>query len=97
MFTGTVRADLLLGDVHSLKHKRAVVRPIVSEVSRRTSVAVAETGHLDLYRRAEIGAAVVAPDAARCQEVLDQVERMIAERPEVELTSCQRRLYSSED
>jgi CBS domain containing-hemolysin-like protein len=29
VFTGTLIADLLLGDVHSLKGKRAVVRPIV--------------------------------------------------------------------
>jgi len=28
MFTGTLSLDLLLGDVHSLKEKRAVVRPI---------------------------------------------------------------------
>ena len=35
MFTGTLTADLLLGDVHSLKGKRAVVRPIVAELRRR--------------------------------------------------------------
>ena len=39
MFTGTLTADLLLGDVHSLKGKRAVVRPIVAELRRRFAVA----------------------------------------------------------
>ena len=31
MFVGTLELDLLLGDVHSLKEKRSVVRPIVAE------------------------------------------------------------------
>ena len=44
MFTGTLTADLLLGDVHSLKGKRAVVRPIVAELRRRFAVAAAEVG-----------------------------------------------------
>ncbi|WP_242418050.1 DUF503 family protein, partial [Frankia sp. CpI1-P] len=29
MWIGTLSLDLLLGDVHSLKEKRSVVRPIV--------------------------------------------------------------------
>ena len=55
MFTGTLTADLLLGDVHSLKGKRAVVRPIVAELRRRFAVAAAEVGDHDLHRRAQVG------------------------------------------
>ena len=39
MFTGSLVADLLLGDVRSLKEKRSVVRPIVAELRRRYTVA----------------------------------------------------------
>ena len=46
MFTGSLTADLLLGDVHSLKGKRAVVRPIVAELRRRFAVAAAEVGQV---------------------------------------------------
>jgi len=63
--------DVLLGDVRSLKAKRAVVRPLVAELRRRfPGVAVAETGHLDLHRRAEIGVAVVSATAANATAVL---------------------------
>ncbi len=55
MYLGTLSLDLLLGDVHSLKEKRSVVRPIVAELRRRFDVSAAETGHLDLHRRAEVG------------------------------------------
>jgi uncharacterized protein YlxP (DUF503 family) len=97
MFTGTLSLDLLLGDVHSLKEKRAVVRPIVAELRRRFEVAAAEAGDLELHRRALIGVAVVAADAAHCTQVLDACERLVAARPEVELLAARRRFHSEED
>jgi uncharacterized protein YlxP (DUF503 family) len=97
MFVGTVAFDVLLGDVHSLKEKRAVVRPIVAELRRRYDVAAAETDHHDLYRRAGIGVAVVAADAAHCGDVLDDCERFVAARPEIELLSARRRLFGADD
>ena len=97
MFVGTVEFDLLLGDVHSLKEKRSIVRPIVSDLRRRYDVAAAEVGHIDLHRRASVGVAVVAADAAHCRDVLDGCERLVAARPEVELLSARRRLHSDDD
>ena len=89
--------DLLLGDVHSLKEKRSIVRPIVAELRRRFDVAAAESGHLDLHRRAAVGVAVVAADGAHCRDVLDECERFVAGRPEAELLSARRRLFGSDD
>ena len=45
MWIGFGEFDYLLGDVHSLKQKRSVVRPIVAEIRRRFEVTVAEVGH----------------------------------------------------
>ena len=97
MFTGTLTADLLLGDVHSLKGKRAVVRPIVAELRRRYAVAAAEVGDADLHRRVQVGVATVAANAAHVTEVLDACERLIAGRPEVELLSVRRQLFRDTD
>ncbi len=98
MWIGWIELDLLLGDVHSLKGKRSVVRPIVAELGRRFSVTAAEVRHQDLHRRAGIGAAVVAGDARHVTAVLDELERFVAvERPEVELLSARRGLASSDD
>ncbi|MCW2929228.1 MAG: hypothetical protein JWM19_190 [Actinomycetia bacterium] len=89
---------MLLGDVHSLKQKRGVVRPLVAELRRRfPGVAIAETGHLDLHRRVEIGVAVVSASAGNATEVLDECERMIAVRPEIELLSARQRLFTEEE
>ena len=97
MWIGWLEFDILLGDVHSLKQKRSVVRPIVAELRRKFSVSAAETGSLDLHRRADIGIAVVAADSAHVVEVLDAAERLVAGRPEIELLSARRELRHSED
>jgi uncharacterized protein YlxP (DUF503 family) len=94
---GWLEFDLLLGDVHSLKQKRSVVRPLVAELQRRLSVSAAETDSLDLHRRAGVGMAVVAADRAHVVDVLDAAERLVAARPEVELLSVKRRLLHSGD
>ena len=97
MWMGWLEFDILLGDVHSLKEKRSVVRPIVAELQRRFSVSAAETGSLELHRRAGIGVAVVAADRAHVVEVLDAAERLVAGRPEIELLSARRDLRRSDD
>jgi uncharacterized protein YlxP (DUF503 family) len=96
-WVGSLELDVLLGDVRSLKQKRSVVRPLVAELRRRFEVSVAESGHLDLHRRAQVGVAVVAPDAAHCNDVLDGCERLVAGRPEVELVAAHRRLFGPDD
>lgn len=97
MYVGTLSFDLLLGDVHSLKEKRSIVRPIVAELQRKYAVSVAEVGDQDLHRRAEIGLAVVSGDIRHCTDVLDRCERHMVARPEVELLSVRRRYHGDGD
>lgn len=97
MWIGWLEFDLLLGDVHSLKQKRSVVRPIVAELRRKFNVAAAETDSTDLHRRAGIGVAAVSGDHSHLVEVLDAAERLVAARPEIELLSVRRGLSRSDD
>jgi hypothetical protein len=96
-WVGSLELDVVLGDVHSLKEKRSVVRPLVAEFRRRFEGSVAEAGHLDLHRRSLVGVAVVAPDAAHCVAVLDGCERLVAGRPEIELVAAHRRLFGPDE
>lgn len=97
MWVGWVEFDVLLGDVHSLKGKRALVRPLVAELRRRFDVAAAEVGHVDLHRRALIGISAVSGDRDHVTHVLDAADRFVAERPEVELLASRQRLARSDD
>lgn len=97
MWIGWLEFDLLLGDVHSLKQKRSVIRPVIAELSRKLAVSAAETGTQDLHRRAGIGVALVAADRHHVVDVLDAAERMVAGRPELELLATRRGLHHSDD
>ncbi|HEX5114569.1 MAG TPA: DUF503 domain-containing protein [Pseudonocardiaceae bacterium] len=97
MYVGALELDVLLGDVHSLKQKRSVVRPVIAELRRKYEVSVAEAGHLDLHRRALIGVAVVAADTAHVRDVLDSCERLVAGRTELQLLSARQRVVGPHD
>jgi uncharacterized protein YlxP (DUF503 family) len=97
VYVGALTLDILLGDVRSLKQKRSVVRPLIAEVHRKfPGIAVGETGHLELHRRAEIGIAVVSSTAANARQLLDACERFVAERPEIELLAARQRFLTDE-
>jgi uncharacterized protein len=92
VYVAALTLDVLLGDVRSLKAKRSVVRPLVAELRRcYPGVAVAETGHLDLHRRA------VSATAANALSVLGECERIVARHPEIELLSARQRLFNEEE
>ncbi len=97
VFTGTLTLDLLLGDVHSLKEKRGLIRPLLADLNRRAAVAAAEVDGQELHRRAILGVAVVAGSHRRVVELLDDCEGAVAWRPEFELLSVRRRIHNDED
>ncbi|WP_456698362.1 DUF503 domain-containing protein [Aeromicrobium sp. P5_D10] len=97
MWIGWLELDLLLGDVHSLKEKRSFVRPLVADIRRTFTVSAAETGSLDLHRRAGIGVGLVSSESQHIIDVLDKVEDYVARRPEFDLLSAHRGMASSAD
>jgi uncharacterized protein YlxP (DUF503 family) len=88
--------DVRLAGCRSLKDKRAVLRPVVDGCRARFHVSVAETGHQQLWQRAEIGAAVVSGSARVAREVIDDIERFIWSFPELEVIEM-RRFWLDED
>jgi uncharacterized protein len=96
VYVGILECDVLLGDVASLKHKRAVIRPLLARL-RRLEVAVNEAGDSDRHRRALIAVATVSGDSVQVHRVLDSCERQVAGEVEIELLSTRRRLIGSHD
>jgi uncharacterized protein YlxP (DUF503 family) len=90
MHVACLTLELHLPNVHSLKEKRAVLRPILEGVRRRFEVAVAEVDYQDRWQRATVGVAAVSGSAGHAQDVLDAAERFIWSFPEVEVTASQR-------
>jgi uncharacterized protein YlxP (DUF503 family) len=88
MHVACLRVELHLRHVHSLKEKRAVLKPILEGARRRYSVAAAEVDHQDCWQRATLGMATVSGSAAHAREVMDAVERFVWSFPEVEVSAA---------
>src|SRR5450755_3227409 len=76
MYVGIARISLVIGDSHSLKDKRMVLRRIKDRVRERVGVIVNEVGEQDIWQRAELGCAVVSADRKKAQALLDEVARV---------------------
>jgi uncharacterized protein YlxP (DUF503 family) len=94
---GAVEIDLHLPACHSLKEKRAVIRPIIDGARNRMRVASAEVGDQDRWQRARLGFASVGGSPGHVGEVLDAVERFVWSFPEVEVLEARRSWLSADD
>lgn len=84
MHAAAVRIEIRLSDVHSLKAKRAILRPVIRRL-RAMELSVSEVDHQDTWQRATLGVAVVAPQAGRLDEVVAAVQRSLLEDPTIEV------------
>ena len=70
---------------HSLKDKRAAIKPILEGARRRFQVAAAEVDYQDKWQRAALGFASVAAGPGHARQVLENVERFVWSFPEVDV------------
>ena len=96
MFAAAVVFEIFIPDCHTLKQKRAVIRPILDGLHRRFKVSSAEVGMQDKWQRADLGIAVIGSSQAHLLDVLGEVERFVWSFPEVQVLE-QRRTWMEED
>ncbi len=82
MFVGIVRVEIHIPGSTSLKDKRAVIRALKDRIHSRSSAAVAEVDHQDLWQRAALGIAVVAGEHAPIDARLQEIRGIIESRPD---------------
>ncbi|HKI94335.1 MAG TPA: DUF503 domain-containing protein [Gemmatimonadales bacterium] len=76
---GLVTWDLHLNGCQSLKDKRRIIKSLKDRLHNTFNVSVAETGHHELWQRAELTCAVVASDQRHVEQVLAAAGRFVAE------------------
>ena len=84
LHAAVMRVDLRIPDAGSLKAKRRVLKALIARLASGP-VAVAEVEHQDLWQRATLGIAAVAPQEGQVRRLLHGAERTIRETREVEL------------
>lgn len=77
MYVGIARLSVVIGQSHSLKEKRMVLRRIKDRVRERLGVAVNEVGEQDNWQRSELGVAVTSGERTKALALLDDVVRAV--------------------
>jgi uncharacterized protein YlxP (DUF503 family) len=95
MTVGIARVTLFLGEAHSLKEKRMVLRRVKDRAQQKFNLAIAEVGDNDLWQRAVLGLAVVGSGRRFTESALDEVVRFI--RDEAEVTDVEREIQTFGD
>jgi hypothetical protein len=85
MHAAALRLELRIPGVRSLKAKRSVLKAVSAMLSSTFPVAVSEVDHQDLWQRATLGVALVAPQAGQLERLIHAVQRTMLEHPDVEL------------
>ncbi len=78
MTIGVIAWELEVFGCHSLKEKRSVIKSLKDRLHDRFNVSVAETGHHDVWQRAELTACVVAGEKRQAESVLASADQLVA-------------------
>jgi uncharacterized protein YlxP (DUF503 family) len=73
MVIGYALFDLHLPGCRGLKEKRMIVKSLKSRIRNEFEISAAEVGDQDLLQRSQIGVAVVGPDQAPLDALLQNV------------------------
>ena len=81
MVIGVVSWELHIPGAGSLKDKRSVVKSLKDRLHNEFNVSVAETGHHDVWQRAEVTTCVVSSERRHAESVVSSVDRFVASSP----------------
>lgn len=71
--------------VHSLKEKRMEVKSLLTRISNKFNVSVAEVDAQDTHQTIIIGVASIAADAAQADSILDRVLNFLEANTEAQI------------
>lgn len=85
MIVGVLRVELMIPGSNSLKDRRQVVKSLVEHLRNKFHVSVAEVDDPQVWRRANIGVAMVGSDTQFVNQVLDKVVDAVRGDPRVSI------------
>lgn len=89
MHAAALQVALRLPGVQSLKEKRHRLKAMSATVRKTFPVGFAETDHQDLWQRATVGIAIVAPEAGQLDRVIHTLRRHLDTYDTIEVLSIQ--------
>lgn len=93
MVIGVIGWELEVFGCQSLKEKRRVIKSLKDRLHGRHNISVAETGHQELWQRAELTGCVVGSDRRQVETVLSGADRLVEGEPRVRIIDSSRTFY----
>jgi uncharacterized protein YlxP (DUF503 family) len=90
---GVIGWELEIFGCQSLKEKRRVLKSLKDRLRARHNVSVAETGHQDLWQRAELTACAIGSDRRQVETVLSAVDRLVSGEARARIIDSVRTFY----
>ncbi|HEX7050244.1 MAG TPA: DUF503 domain-containing protein [Longimicrobiales bacterium] len=90
---GVIGWELEVIGCQSLKEKRRVVKSLKDRLHDRFNISVAETGHQDLWQRAELTACVVASARRHAESVLGSADALVGREARARVIDSFRTFY----
>jgi uncharacterized protein YlxP (DUF503 family) len=95
MTVAIARVTFFLGESHSLKEKRMVLRKVKDLVRNKFNVSVSEVSENDRWQRAVLGLALVGADRRFAESAMDEALKFI--RGHVQVSNEEKELQSFGD
>ena len=89
MYVVGFEVEIRIPASQSLKDRRQVVRSLLDGARQRLHVSAAEVGGQDTWQRATLGFAVVASEAHLAEATVDELDRFLWSRPEIEVVDAE--------
>lgn len=88
MFVGIGILDVFISESRSLKYKRGVLKSIIKRTQNEFNISIAEVGHNDDWKKAEIGFSIVGNDSRYVNSKIDKVLRFVEDLYLAEVVNC---------
>ncbi|MBP3038367.1 DUF503 family protein [Bacillaceae bacterium Marseille-Q3522] len=83
---GQVTCECMIYDAQSLKEKRAVLKRILTRLTNKLNVSVAEIAYQDTWQRTKIAIVTVASARVAAERELSNALKLLDSFPEMERT-----------
>ena len=87
MIIGLVTATIAIPDARSLKDKRSVLRGLKDRAVNKMNVSVAEVGHQDVWKSAELAFVTVAAESQVVQQRISEIDDFLHSDPRYHLVT----------
>ncbi len=89
MRVGTIIITVHLYQPNSLKEKRRILQSLLARVRQKFNVSISEIDHLDDWKKATLGVAMVSNEGRLSNAILAKVVEAIKHAPEISVEDFQ--------